>query len=41
MTMENHDKGTQTTITMDDVSFDNDLDESLFSDRQLKMGPRF
>ena len=41
MVMKNHDKGTQTRITMSAVSFDNDLDSDIFSDRQLKMGPRF
>lgn len=41
MTMKNHEKRTQTRITMSKVSFDNDLDKKLFTDRQLKIGPRF
>ncbi len=41
MTMVNHDKGTQTRITMNNVSFNNNFRDSLFSERQLKIGPRF
>ena len=41
MVMKNHDKDTQTRITMHEVSFDNNLDSTIFTDRQLKMGPRF
>ena len=41
MTMKNIEKGTQTRITLDDVSFNNNFNDSLFSERQLKIGPRF
>ncbi|NCB00860.1 MAG: outer membrane lipoprotein-sorting protein [Spirochaetia bacterium] len=41
MTMKNIDKGTQTRITLKDVSFNNNFSDSLFSERQLKIGPRF
>ncbi len=40
MTMTNTDKGTSTRIQMLDVSFNNDLKESVFTERQMKMGPR-
>jgi hypothetical protein len=41
MVMVNNDKGTQTRITMNNVSFNNNFSDSLFSERQLKIGPRF
>ncbi len=41
MVMKNLEKGTQTRITMGNVSFDNNFDADLFSERQLKIGPRF
>ena len=41
MTMKNIEKGTQTRITLEDVSFNNNFKDSLFSERQLKIGPRF
>ncbi len=41
MVMENNIKGTKTRITMNNVSFNNDFDDSLFTERQLKIGPRF
>ncbi len=41
MVMKNLDKGTQTRILMDNVTFNNDFDPDLFSERQLKIGPRF
>ncbi len=41
MVMRNNEKGSQTRITMEDVTFNNNFKESLFSERQLKIGPRF
>ena len=40
MTMSNVDKGSSTRIQMLDVSFNNDLKESVFTERQMKIGPR-
>ncbi|MDY0287492.1 MAG: outer membrane lipoprotein-sorting protein [Sphaerochaeta sp.] len=40
MTMSNMDKGSSTRIQMLDVSFNNDLKESVFTERQMKIGPR-
>jgi len=41
MTMKDITKGTQTRITLEDVSFNNNFKDSLFTERQLKIGPRF
>ena len=41
MTMKNNEKGSQTRITFEDVSFNNNYRDSLFTERQLKIGPRF
>lgn len=40
MTMSNLEKNSSTRITMNEVSFDNNLRDSFFSERQMKMGPR-
>lgn len=40
MTMTNVDKDSSTRIQMLDVSFNNDLKESVFTERQMKIGPR-
>ena len=40
MTMTNVDKGSSTRIQMLDVSFNNDLKDSVFTERQMKIGPR-
>lgn len=40
MTMSNLDKNSSTRIQMLDVSFNNDLKDSVFTERQMKMGPR-
>jgi outer membrane lipoprotein-sorting protein len=40
MTMENFEKGTVTKIRMEDVSFRQTLDEKIFTERQMKIGPR-
>jgi len=39
MTMENLEKGSSTRIRMEDVEFDSGLRSSLFTERQMKMGP--
>jgi hypothetical protein len=40
MTMDNLEKGTNTKIKMEDVSFQQNLDESFFTERQMKIGIR-
>jgi hypothetical protein len=40
MTMSNLEKNSSTRIMMNEVSFDNNLRDSFFSERQMKMGPR-
>jgi hypothetical protein len=40
MTMTNVVKNTSTTIKMNDVSFDNNLRSSFFTERQMSIGPR-
>lgn len=40
MTMSNLQKNTSTRIMMDEVSFNDTLRESFFTERQMKMGPR-
>lgn len=40
MTMNNLTKNTSTRITMEDVSFNNDLSDTFFSERQMGRGPR-
>ena len=40
MTMSNVDKNSSTRIQMLDVTFNNDLNESVFTERQMKIGPR-
>ncbi|MBI9094547.1 MAG: outer membrane lipoprotein-sorting protein [Sphaerochaeta sp.] len=40
MKMSNVDKGSSTRIQMLDVTFNNDLKESVFTERQMKIGPR-
>lgn len=40
MTMANVQKNTSTRIQMKDVSFNNDLADSFFSERQMRIGPR-
>lgn len=40
MRMKNLDKGSETQIRMEDVSFDTNLSDSFFTERQMKMGPR-
>lgn len=40
MTMSNVDKGSSTKIQMLDVTFNNDLKDSVFTERQMKIGPR-
>ncbi len=40
MTMSNVDKGSSTRIQMLDVTFNNDLRDSVFTERQMKIGPR-
>ena len=40
MTMSNVDKGSSTRIQMLDVTFNNDLKDSVFTERQMKIGPR-
>lgn len=40
MTMSNLEKNSSTRIIMNEVSFDNNLRDSFFSERQMKMGPR-
>ena len=40
MTMSNVDKNSSTRIQMLDVTFNNDLKDSVFTERQMKIGPR-
>lgn len=40
MTMSNLDKNSSTRIQMLDVTFNNDLKDSVFTERQMKIGPR-
>jgi outer membrane lipoprotein-sorting protein len=40
MTMSNVDKGSFTRIQMLDVSFNNNLNDNVFTERQMKIGPR-
>jgi len=40
MTMANVQKNTSTRIQMKDVSFNNKLADSFFSERQMRIGPR-
>lgn len=40
MTMKDLDRDHSTRLQMDNVSFGNDLSESFFTERQMKMGPR-
>lgn len=40
MTMSNLQKSTSTRINMAEVSFDNNLQDAFFSERQMRMGPR-
>ena len=40
MTMSNLEKNTSTRITMNNVSFNNNLSANFFTERQMKMGPR-
>jgi hypothetical protein len=40
MTMRNLEKETETRITMQDVSFNNNLRDAFFSERQMRIGPR-
>lgn len=40
MTMTNVDKNSSTRIQMLDVTFNNDLKDSVFTERQMKIGPR-
>ena len=40
MTMSNLDKNSSTRIRMLDVTFNNDLKDSVFTERQMKIGPR-
>lgn len=40
MTMSNLEKNTSTRITMDNVSFNNNLSANFFTERQMKIGPR-
>jgi len=40
MTMNNLAKNTSTRISMEDVSFNNELHDAFFSERQMSRGPR-
>ena len=40
MTMNNRKKNTSTRISMNEVSFDNNLRDSFFTERQMSIGPR-